>query len=71
VQRKFQKSRHQKLLLTTLYHHAEFQVNRLITRIFTGILRFFKDFFGAGTNDFEVRLELLRKEIEPWSLWQK
>jgi hypothetical protein len=56
VQRKFQKSRHQKLLLTTLYDHAKFQVNRLITRIFTGILRF----FGAGTNDFEVRLELLR-----------
>ncbi len=41
VQRKFQKSRHQKLLLATLYHHAEFQVNRSTIRIFVDILRFF------------------------------
>ncbi len=41
VQRKFQKSRHQKLFLATLYHHAEFQVNRSIAGIFIDILRFF------------------------------
>jgi hypothetical protein len=52
------KSRHQKLLLVTLYHHPEFQVNRSTTRIFIDILRFFwiwNHRFGDASGAAEVR----------------
>jgi hypothetical protein len=31
-------------------------------------MSFIRFFFGAGTNDFEMSLELERLEMNPWSL---
>ncbi len=51
------KSQDIKKNLVTFYHHAEFQENRSTTRTFMEIL----SFFVAGTNDFEMSLELQRE----------